>query len=280
MTTQFITAAQQIQMAWKNGRGSTIEIASDADEVDGTWSWRFSMAHITNREPFSLLAGVDRCIACLHGEGLRMMRRRDVHDWRDVHDSHDLHDWRDLHDSAQHHDALNRVRVKAIGDASNDANGSFVEVPREGEAFRFAGEEAWIGEPVTLRNTKSGVQGADAGDEISVHDINLMVRRDRWHARMRVVRHTHNIGEDDQQKILLAQGECVILFAATTLSCVVAHIGERLFHVEQGCALVVRCQADDAQDASVNFLTKVGDVVVIATCVPREAGFVSTLRGL
>ncbi len=106
---------------WKNGLGSTLELAADAAD----WSWRLSIAEVPARARFSEYPGVDRLLLCLEGPGLRIWRL-----------------------------------------------GTPQEVPREGEAARFLGEETVEGEPLGP----------------GVRDIGLMVRRERWRASMRLAR--------------------------------------------------------------------------------------------
>jgi environmental stress-induced protein Ves len=58
-------------MPWKNGGGTTTEIArspesSSLDDFD----WRISMARVAASGPFSRFAGVDRSIAILEGDGI------------------------------------------------------------------------------------------------------------------------------------------------------------------------------------------------------------------
>ncbi len=113
------------RMPWRNGRGSTLELARDAAAPNGEWTWRLSLADLPERAQFSRFPGVDRLIACLDGTGLDLER-----------------------------------------------DGTRAEVPREGAALAFAGEEAVVGIPL----------GA------GVRDANLMTRRERWRGRLWVVR--------------------------------------------------------------------------------------------
>lgn len=113
------------RVPWKNGCGSTLEVASDAASPGEAWTWRLSIADVPARAPFSEFPGVDRAIACLEGEGMRLLH-----------------------------------------------NGAWIAVPRLGVAYTFAGEDAVVGEP----------------EGEGVRDVNLMVRRDRWRAEMRLVR--------------------------------------------------------------------------------------------
>jgi environmental stress-induced protein Ves len=55
---------------WKNGRGSTIEIAVEPPDgsVQRGFDWRLSMATIDEDGPFSSFPGVDRVLVVLDGE--------------------------------------------------------------------------------------------------------------------------------------------------------------------------------------------------------------------
>lgn len=77
-------------MPWKIGRGSTTELCTNltsgdrAAEVatrrprdteragEDEWSWRLSIADVPEAGPFSKFEGVDRLIACVSGEGMRV----------------------------------------------------------------------------------------------------------------------------------------------------------------------------------------------------------------
>ena len=62
------------RVPWKNGLGSTLELAADAPEPGGEWTWRLSVADVPSRAPFSAFPGVDRLLACLEGPGLALER--------------------------------------------------------------------------------------------------------------------------------------------------------------------------------------------------------------
>jgi environmental stress-induced protein Ves len=68
---QILRAAQHRTMPWKNGGGSTTEIAvaPDGAGLDG-FDWRISMAVVAADGPFSAFPGVDRTLAVLQGNGL------------------------------------------------------------------------------------------------------------------------------------------------------------------------------------------------------------------
>ena len=62
-------------MAWKNGGGSTTEIAvhPDVSSVSGVpFQWRVSIADVTADGSFSLFPGYDRHLMVIAGEGMRL----------------------------------------------------------------------------------------------------------------------------------------------------------------------------------------------------------------
>ncbi len=70
------------RVPWKNGRGTTLEIATDAtasrtlgvpaaQPLD--WSWRLSIADVPESGPFSIFEGCDRHIALVDGDGMRLV---------------------------------------------------------------------------------------------------------------------------------------------------------------------------------------------------------------
>lgn len=68
-----LKAADQRVMPWKNGLGSTTEIAvSPRDAGVDAFEWRVSAAVVAADGPFSGFAGVDRTLSILSGEGLRL----------------------------------------------------------------------------------------------------------------------------------------------------------------------------------------------------------------
>lgn len=66
------------RVPWKNGLGSTLEVATDA-APGGAWTWRLSIADVPARAAFSAFPGVDRFIACLSGPGLALERPDGLH---------------------------------------------------------------------------------------------------------------------------------------------------------------------------------------------------------
>ena len=68
---RILRAGEHKVMPWKNGLGSTTEIAiypkgASLDDFD----WRVSMASVANDGPFSSFAGIDRTLSILDGEGM------------------------------------------------------------------------------------------------------------------------------------------------------------------------------------------------------------------
>jgi environmental stress-induced protein Ves len=58
-------------MPWKNGGGSTTEIAISPDFADlATFDWRISTARVETPGPFSTFSGCDRTLCVIEGEGL------------------------------------------------------------------------------------------------------------------------------------------------------------------------------------------------------------------
>jgi uncharacterized protein len=56
---------------WKNGGGSTTEIAAEPSGASlDTFDWRISMAHVATDGPFSTFPGIDRTLAVVKGSGL------------------------------------------------------------------------------------------------------------------------------------------------------------------------------------------------------------------
>lgn len=68
---QILRADGYRTMPWKNGGGSTTEIAVSPDGAGfDDFDWRISMALVSADGPFSLFPGVDRTLAILDGAGL------------------------------------------------------------------------------------------------------------------------------------------------------------------------------------------------------------------
>jgi environmental stress-induced protein Ves len=68
-----IRSADHKVMPWKNGGGETAEIAvSPAGAALDAFDWRLSMARVETDGPFSAFPGIDRTLAILEGEGVRL----------------------------------------------------------------------------------------------------------------------------------------------------------------------------------------------------------------
>lgn len=75
--------AELTPMPWKNGGGTTREIAAwpPAAGLD-TFDWRLSIADIAADGPFSAFPGIDRQIVLLDGDGVRLRARDGSFDHR------------------------------------------------------------------------------------------------------------------------------------------------------------------------------------------------------
>jgi len=68
---QVLRAKEHRVMPWKNGGGSTTEIAVfPLDAGIGAFDWRVSMAGVVADGAFSSFPGIDRTLAVLSGEGI------------------------------------------------------------------------------------------------------------------------------------------------------------------------------------------------------------------
>ena len=70
-TLRIIRADHLHRVPWKNGGGSTAELAvhPPGAGLDG-FGWRLSMADVQGEGPFSSFPGIDRTLVLLHGDGL------------------------------------------------------------------------------------------------------------------------------------------------------------------------------------------------------------------
>lgn len=68
-----VRASECRTRAWKNGGGSATEIAvAPPGATLNDFDWRVSMARVASDGPFSEFAGIDRTLAILKGDGLRL----------------------------------------------------------------------------------------------------------------------------------------------------------------------------------------------------------------
>jgi len=70
MNARRLGAADFIRQRWKNGAGTTTEIARH--DEDGRWLWRVSVADVERSGPFSHFVGYERSITLLEGEGMTL----------------------------------------------------------------------------------------------------------------------------------------------------------------------------------------------------------------
>lgn len=70
---EIVRAEECRVMPWKNGGGSTTEIAAGPPgaSLDG-FDWRVSMARVASDGPFSHFAGIDRTLALVEGGGMEL----------------------------------------------------------------------------------------------------------------------------------------------------------------------------------------------------------------
>lgn len=71
---QIIPAAQFKAMPWRNGGGTTWEVARGTfpDAPQAEWHWRFSLAEIASDGPFSAFPGIDRLLTVIAGQGIAL----------------------------------------------------------------------------------------------------------------------------------------------------------------------------------------------------------------
>ncbi|MDR6676133.1 HutD/Ves family protein [Pseudomonas oryzihabitans] len=67
-----LPAAGHRRMPWRNGLGSTLEIARDTAATAADFGWRVSLADVTRSGAFSPFAGMTRIISVIEGMGMRL----------------------------------------------------------------------------------------------------------------------------------------------------------------------------------------------------------------
>ena len=71
--TKIIRLADCPVVPWKNGGGTTTEIALSPEGAGlDAFDWRVSMAEVASDGPFSLFPGIDRTLTVLAGEGMEL----------------------------------------------------------------------------------------------------------------------------------------------------------------------------------------------------------------
>jgi environmental stress-induced protein Ves len=70
---RIVRAADYRRMPWKNGGGSTTEVAlAPATATLDNFDWRISMAHVAASGPFSRFPGINRTLAVIAGRGIHL----------------------------------------------------------------------------------------------------------------------------------------------------------------------------------------------------------------
>jgi len=73
MAARVIRNEDLVRVPWKNGGGTTAEVAA-FPEGSGfeTFGWRISMADVASDGPFSVFPGIDRTLIVVEGEGIEL----------------------------------------------------------------------------------------------------------------------------------------------------------------------------------------------------------------
>lgn len=69
MLTRIVALAEVPPTPWKNGTGTTRELARGGEGPEG-WGWRLSVADVASDSEFSAFPGCDRSLSLLEGAGL------------------------------------------------------------------------------------------------------------------------------------------------------------------------------------------------------------------
>lgn len=75
MITQHLTPADYQAVPWKNGKGTTLELASEQSAQvakSADFRWRISIADMVESAEFSSFTGVGRILTVIEGHGLRL----------------------------------------------------------------------------------------------------------------------------------------------------------------------------------------------------------------
>jgi environmental stress-induced protein Ves len=73
MKARIIRNEDLVRISWKNGGGTTAEVAAfpEGSGFD-TFGWRISMADVASDGPFSVFPGVDRTLIVVEGDGIEL----------------------------------------------------------------------------------------------------------------------------------------------------------------------------------------------------------------
>lgn len=73
MTGRVIRSDALVRVPWKNGGGTTAEVAAFPPGAGfGTFGWRISMADVATDGPFSAFPGIDRTLIVVEGNGIEL----------------------------------------------------------------------------------------------------------------------------------------------------------------------------------------------------------------
>jgi environmental stress-induced protein Ves len=73
VANQVIRSGDLVRIPWKNGGGTTAEIAAFPENSGfETFGWRVSMADVASDGPFSSFPGIDRTLIVVEGEGIEL----------------------------------------------------------------------------------------------------------------------------------------------------------------------------------------------------------------
>jgi environmental stress-induced protein Ves len=73
MEARVIRSEDLVRVPWKNGGGTTAEVAAfpEGSGFD-TFGWRISMADVASNGPFSVFPGIDRTLIVVEGDGIEL----------------------------------------------------------------------------------------------------------------------------------------------------------------------------------------------------------------
>lgn len=72
--TRVVKWASRMPQPWKNGGGTTFQLAADPSGADLTsFDWRVSVAEVAADGPFSTFEGIDRTLVLLEGDGVELV---------------------------------------------------------------------------------------------------------------------------------------------------------------------------------------------------------------
>ena len=73
MAARVIRNADLVRVPWKNGGGTTAEVAAFPEgSTFETFGWRISMADVASDGPFSAFPGIDRTLIVVEGDGIEL----------------------------------------------------------------------------------------------------------------------------------------------------------------------------------------------------------------